>query len=690
MERNLLTKEELLNIKILLASLSQEEKMLRDLALRDSQVKGIELPIIGENPTKEEIQMVLKGEALTNYPSLDKTWLKHHDLEEYFESKKEEMATIYQEIINSNKNNPDAIALEFFGRKITFKELEEKTEEAAKALVKSGVQEKDIVTIIATGTPETLYTLMAISKLGATANLIPPYFDKEQMVQRINETNSKLAIVMDVFYADVAETIKKTQIEKTVYMPTLQSVPFLNHVKVLQKMVQTFVKERRILKRPTNGEDIISWHQFIEEGKTIKSTPTVEAKDDHIFALVYSSGTTGASKSIALTNSGTIKTIRSYDQVGLKIEPFNKFYQLIPFWFSTGFVVSLFLPLSKKCSVFMDPRFEKKTFAKNVITKGINYILAPTTMLLALTEEYAEKLLEKQEKTLAKKGKKGALAGVKHIFDGGEPLAEKFANEIERVLKKYGSKTPVKVGYGQCEGGASMATQTSHVERAPGAVGIPLPGINVQVTDEEGYELPFGKRGILRVQTPTRMAGYFKNPTETAKYFDTSIPDDEPWSITGDIAEITDEGQLRVYGRASDYTLVGTEENNELIYNFDVEALLLETEYILGTEVLGYENENGETELRAHIVLEEEYQNLSKEQQLILLEIIKMELMGKTNNPNLIPTVFKIRDELPHARSGKLDSQALKAEKDGYIRIPETIEENLTKNYINKVLKLNR
>lgn len=605
-------KEDLKKLKAKLSYLTAEENYLRDLYLKDLAVGNTEGPLLG-------------------YSSLDKQWLKYYNLDN---KTKENNKTVYRALIDNNKDHLNDIALEYFYAKITFKKLFANIEKTAQALEINGIKKGDFVTICAPGIPETVYTFYALSKLGAVANMMAPHFDKNGFINRVSDCNSRLLIVMDDFYDEIKDAAKQSKIEKIIIVPTLNSSP----IKVFSKKYKTNIK---------NNE--INWNQFIKEGNSLVSTTEVEYKKDMPLTMVYSSGTTGASKGILLSNDSFLNSANSYFESGLDISRGQKFYQIIPTWFSTGISTSINLPLLCGATVFMDPRFERKAFVKNVIKAKPNYCVAATSIYEGLLDN--PKLKNKD------------LSYFTNAFEGGEVLTKETALRINETFKEHNNHSSIKVGYGQCECGATITTQTDNTKHCNGSVGIPLPSINIQICDEEYNEVVVGNRGFILVKTPARMLEYYKNKDETNNYF---YIDEfgQKWNCTGDIGYMDYDGNLFVEGRASDYSII----NNQKIYNFDIEAAITNVEYVKMCDVLtsSYNND----ELVAHIILDQKYMkenNISYN--IDLLKNIQNEILKQTGNTDMIPNIFKIRDEFPCAKSGKRDILAMKNEQGGFIKV---------------------
>lgn len=107
---------------------------------------------------------------LTGYPSVDKPWLKYYNEEAINVPLPE--CSIYEYLYENNKDYPDDIALVFYDRKITYRELFENIDRVARAFAAIGVRENDVVTLLMLNQPETVYCLYALSKLGAVTCVI--------------------------------------------------------------------------------------------------------------------------------------------------------------------------------------------------------------------------------------------------------------------------------------------------------------------------------------------------------------------------------------------------------------------------------------------------------------------------------------------------------------------------------------
>lgn len=609
-------KEDILNIRKKDIDLSIEEKKMRDEYLKDLSLGNIQGP-------------------MTGYATIDKPWQTYFKMDKFYDIKNNK--TIYQDILDNNKDNMDAVALIYFGAKITYKKMFENIDKTAKSLAAHGIKKGDYVTVCCAGIPECIYTVYALAKIGAIANLMAPYFDKDQMTDRINDCNSKLLICMDKFYPQIKDAVSKSSINERIIIPTLNSSPL------------RFIPSKDKFKSENDSE--ILWNKFIKDGENEKDPEVFEYEERYPLCMVYSSGTTGASKAIVLSHDSFQYSVLSYEANTVDVLRGQKMYQIIPPWYSTGFNTSIHLPLHKGLMIFQDPRFEREVFVKNIIKQKVDYAVAPTSMYEGFLDE---KLV---------KGKK--LTNFANPFEGGEPLTSEVKKQIEDSFKNMGVDSVIKIGYGQCECGAQATSQSQHIKHVEGSVGIPIPGVTIAIFDDDYNELTYNKRGNILVNTPCGMIEYFKNPKATSNYFYYDELNTK-WSQTGDIGYMASNGDLFIEGRKEDFTLV----NDKKVYNFDIENPIRTLPEIKNCDCIGKPSENGK-DLGLHIIFSESQKNLYNDKDVLVEKLKEYQsiIYDKYNDIDMVPKYFKVRDEFPYKPSGKRDIESLGNETEGFIYI---------------------
>lgn len=399
----------------------------------------------------------------------------------------------------------------------------------------------------------------------------------------------------------------------------------------------------KLNKKLVYDDTLLLWKTFLNCGKDAPKTKDAQYEKDTPLIMVYSSGTTGASKGIVLTNDGINATISHYLSPDFPYNRGDRFLQMIPVWFSTGIVLSVLMPICVGITSILEPVFSKENFAKDIKRYKPNMTLGTTSLWL-----YAAKW----------EGlKKCDLSMMSYPITGGEQVLPRAEEAINVFLKDHGCKSVLLKGYGMCELGSTVSTDSSSI-RKTGSTGYPIKGVVVSAFDiNTNEEMPCGQRGEIRVQSPARMKGYFKNPDATEKYFYTDKQGNK-WGCTGDIGYVDEEGFIYILGRASDKF---TSKCGKEVYCFDIENIILENSNIASCEIVGIPKEDYSIPV-AHFVLEDNCCLAAEE----IIRQIHATCQQKLA-VDCVPCGYKCRDAFPVKSSGKRDMEVLKQEKEGFV-----------------------
>lgn len=568
---------------------------------------------------------------LTGYPSIDKPWLKYYSEEAI--NTPVPHKTVYECIYEINSKHPNDVSLMYFGRKITYKTVFENVERVKKAFIANGVKKGDRVIMFTSSTPELIYATLALCRIGAIANIINPVFTVEQIKERINETEAEVMLVLDQFYGKIQPALGGLCIKKTVIIPVCKEMFGITKL----------VASKKLKKKIDYSKSIIKWSDFIKTGKSVGEVPDVAYEKDLPLVMVYSSGTTGASKGIVLTNDGINSTISHYLSPDFPYNRGDKFLQIIPAWFSTGLVLSMLMPLCIGVKIILEPVFSKENFAKSIKKHIPQMTLAPLSLWI-----YALESKELQDIDLSK---------MVYPFTGGELVLPRIEGIINKQLKDRKCKSVLLKGYGMCELGSTVSTD-SLLKYKSGPTGYPMKGVTVAAFDMiTNQEMKYGERGEIRVDSPAHMKEYFKNPVATNEYF---YKDENGtlWGCTGDIGYVDEEGFVYILGRANDTYKA---EDGAVVYCFDVESQIYNDENVAQCEVVGLDVGDYEIPV-AHIIIEKS-STLSGEQ---LIKDIHSYCIAHLPD-NSIPHGYKICDSFPVKSSGKRDMEKIKKDRMGFL-----------------------
>ena len=612
-----MTKEDLIKLKEKLSELSIEEKKQRDLYLRKLANGELQGPPVG-------------------YPSIDKPWLKYYEENKInFELPNK---TVYEYALDSNKDNMDKIALEYFGNKIKYADFFEKVDAAEKAFRKIGITNGDTVSFCVPTLPETFYAFYALNKIGAIANMIDPRTNVSSIKSFIESANSKMLIYIDIAYPKMISIINELDIKNIVSLSASDSLPL--HLKIAMN-TKELISKLQNKKEPTN-KNIINWSEFINNGKeyNFESKPLID-KLSLPSGIVYTSGTTGIPKGSVMNNKNFLSMVFQNHAANMGWDKNDIFLGIMPPFIAYGLVCGFALPICNGMQIDIIPKFESSKFDKYILKHKPNHIMGVPSYLDNLTK--SERLKNKD------------LSYIKTAIVGGDKLVVSSEEKINQFLSLHGSNATVSKGYGMTEMSSNAVYTVNSKCNEVGSVGIPLVGNRFKIIDSNGNEIGYDEIGEVCLGGPTLIEGYLNKPSENKNVF--KIENGERWVHTGDNAYMSRDGLVFFQDRLK-RIIVRSDGHN--VWPSRIEQIIEENPHVKQCCVTGVKDpnvENGEVPT-AFIVLNEGSLDIADE---IIREINKASLLKLPERD--IALEYYIQDELPLTPVGKIDY--LKLSKEG-------------------------
>lgn len=560
---------------------------------------------------------------MTGYPSKDKPWLKYYP-ETSLGVEIPERISMYQYTKNKNIQNKDRIAINYYGNVYTFGKLFEKIDEYASRLKSLGVKCGDIVSVCMPSTPETVFSIYALNKIGAICDMIDPRSNAEQLEYYLRENKSRLLILCENYYSVMKSAIDKMNLDKTLLFPITPSAPLA--VKIL---IDTKVKldSRNI----TYSSNVLRWNDFINiNGSAVAET---EYNENDLAFIIHSSGTTSLPKGIMLTNKNINAVALQYSLTILNLNPGDKFLSVIPAFASFGVVASINLPLYLSMETILVPVPSPKTFVKLITKEKPNFCLTVPANFAYLRNNYRGK----------------DLSHFSGPGCGGYSLDSSKEREINEFLKANNSPSPMLMGWGMSELASTASLEVPECSKELSS-GIPLVKNIISIFEPNtDRELQYGEEGEICVSGPTIMYGYLNNPEKT----DMTIKkhrDGRMWLHSHDIGYMDSDGRVYPIDRIDRMITKGIDGFK--IYPQKIEDVITSSKYVDSCVVVGISGPSG-IYPKAFIVLKKEYEN-SKEA-LVEIKRICLEKLSV----RAIPEEFEFIDKLPYTAMGKIDYRKL-------------------------------
>ena len=296
--------------------------------------------------------------------------------------------------------------------------------------------------------------------------------------------------------------------------------------------LQTIFTSRGFLEKM--GSKTLAEMVFLEDVPTeARAAKTVaDVGPDSTACILFSSGTTGVPKGIQLTHWNILANAEG---LAARIPPDESDCVLgvLPFFHSFGYTFALWFPVlcGLRAAYHASPT-DARTIGELAEKHRATYFLSTPTFC----QQYARKLPPQQFATL------------RYILVGAEKLRDSIAREFK---DHFGIE--LLAGYGCTELGPGVAIST-HAERRPGSVGRPLDGITVRIADPDTLEpLSCGQQGMILVNGPSRMPGYYKAPELTRQVLH------DGFYVTGDLGYVDEDGFLYVTDRIARFSKLAGE-----------------------------------------------------------------------------------------------------------------------------------
>jgi malonyl-CoA/methylmalonyl-CoA synthetase len=257
---------------------------------------------------------------------------------------------------------------------------------------------------------------------------------------------------------------------------------------------------------------------------------TVARADDDLAAILYTSGTTGRSKGAMLTHDNLASNSLSLVDYW-RFTDKDVLIHALPIYHTHGLFVASNVTLFARASMIFLPKFDPELIIK---------LMARATVMMGVPTFYTRLL---QSPALTHESTKH----MRLFISGSAPLLadthrEWAARTGHAVLERYGMTE------------TNMNTSNPYDgDRVAGAVGLPLPGVSVRVTDPEtGTELKRDTIGMIEVKGSNVFKGYWRMPEKTKAEFR-----DDGFFITGDLGKIDNKGYVHILGRGKDLVISG-------------------------------------------------------------------------------------------------------------------------------------
>jgi len=348
-------------------------------------------------------------------------------------------------------------------------------------------------------------------------------------------------------------------------------------------------------------------------------TDVAEVEPDDLAAILYTSGTTGRSKGAMLSHQNLASNaLALHEMWGWRDG--DVLIHALPIFHVHGLFVALHCALLNGSKMWFLPKFD--------VDLVIN-LMPQSTVLMGVPTFYT-RLVDHPNLT------QETSANMRLFVAGSAPLLAETFGTFEgktghRILERYGMTETGMITSNPLDG-----------DRLPATVGYPLPGVQVRIFDDEGNILRANEIGVLEVKGPNVFRGYWRMPEKTASEFRK-----DGWFITGDVAQMSEDGRVSIVGRAKDMIISGGYN----VYPKEIESVIDDLDGVSESAVIGVPHPDfGEAVVA--VIVTDQHEQLDG---AIIQSGIKDQL-ARFKHPKCVFVV----DELPRNTMGKVQKNILR------------------------------
>ena len=527
--------------------------------------------------------------------------------------------------------NGDRVAINFEGepgdsRSFTYAELLAEVSKAANTLTEFGVKAGDRVAIYLPMIPEAMISMLACARLGAAHSVVFGGFSADALRSRIIDAEARVVITADGSYRRTKATSLKPAVDEA-----------LSHS---DTPVETVLVVRR------TGQDVEMidgrdqwWHDTVETASPEHECEFFDSENP--LFILYTSGTTGKPKGILHTSGGYLTQVLYSMKSVFDIKPESDvFWCTADVGWVTGHSYVTYGPLAAGVSQIVyegTPDTPHQGRWWEIIEKYKATILYAAPTAIRTFMKWGEEIPAKYD-----------LSSLRLLGSVGEPINPEAWRWYHRVIG--GERCPIVDTWWQTETGAHMIAPLPGVmSTKPGSSQRPIPGISVDVVDDEGNS-PAGPEGgllVIRQPWPSMLRGIWKDPE---RFKETYWSRFENTYFAGDGAKRDEDEDIWFLGRVDDVMNV----SGHRLSTAEIESSLVAHPYVAEAAVVGAADDTSGQAVVGFVIVVDGVENTVESSEELRQHV------GKDIGPIAKPKKVHIVAELPKTRSGKIMRRLLK------------------------------
>ena len=491
---------------------------------------------------------------------------------------------------------PEKVFLIQDDKKITYQDLELQSNQLANALIRSGIQRGDRVVLFLPNIPEQAITIFGVLKASAVFIVVNPGTKEDKLSYILNNSQAKAIIFSADQHSMIAQIFSKT--------PNLKFGLSIGNQKPIDQKIQDF-------------------GTFIHGAD--KSKPRQKNIDLDLACLIYTSGSTGEPKGVMSDHSNVVfavQSITSYLQnnsndIILNAVPLSFDYGLYQLLMTVSFGGTMVLEKG-----FIFPAMTLKKIEQFQIT---GFPGVPTMFSVILNMD-----LEGYD-----------FSSLRYMTNTAAALS---SSHISKIYEKFPHVKFYSM-YGLTETKRTLYLPPGDLNKKPESVGIPIPGTEAWIVDEDDNHLGPNQIGELVVRGRHVMRGYWQDEKATNLRYRPGLYPGERVCYSGDLFKMDEDGYFYFVARKDDII----KSRGEKVSPKEVENAIYKLPGVQDVAVIGVDDPIFGQAIKAFIVLHQKEYSVNE-----ILRHCKNHL-----EDFMVPKYIEILDELPKTNTGKIKKSGL-------------------------------
>jgi long-chain acyl-CoA synthetase len=554
---------------------------------------------------------------LASYPE----GVPHDIVPEQFRS----LNQLLEESFKKNAAKPFSVCME---RWMTYGELDDLSAALGAWLQSLGLEPGARVAIMLPNVPQFAVTMSAILRAGYTCVNVNPLYTPRELAHQLKDSGATTIVILENFAGTLAEVIEQTPV-KNIVMASMGDLLGFWYGSWITFAVRHLAKMVPAYKLPLDGgRKVTPFNRAIAEGTAMALKPAACTLDSVAF-LQYTGGTTGLSKGAVLTHRNIVAAVlqgEAWFTPALKrigdVSNTNNIAALPLYHIFALTLCLLNIKWGAHLTLIPNPRDFGK-FIEVLKKRPFHMLPAVNTLFNALLQHPQFKTIDFSNLCVSQAGGMAASEGTaKHwMAVTGCPMIE---------------------GWGMSETCAIGTNNPVTNKSFSGSIGLPLPGIDVAIKDDEGKSLGIGESGEICIRGPQVMTGYYNQPAENEKTFTA-----DGFMRTGDVGIMDQTGYTKIIDRKKDMIIV----SGFNVFPNELENVISLCPGVVECAAIGVADQSQGEAIKVFVVKNDP--TLSEED---LSAYCKLHLTGYKR-----PKYIEFRDDLPKSNVGKILRRELRA-----------------------------